>query len=120
MQFKALKKILLRIKNVKIIINMQIYANYFIKICILRKLYQIKIQSLIKWKKEYKFVRFQFKLYYLFQVIMASSCYFGYGRKPGVQGNSTYLMITEDISDNAPINPVAGQIKQMDKVCNKV
>ncbi|VBB32109.1 unnamed protein product [Acanthocheilonema viteae] len=40
---------------------------------------------------------------------MATSCYFDFGRKPGLNGNSVYFITTGDNK------PTAGQIKQTDK-----
>lgn len=48
---------------------------------------------------------------------MATSCYFGFGRKPGLNGNSIYFTTAEDFNDS---NATMGQVKQMDKVCYKI
>uniref|UniRef100_A0A0R3RHA0 Uncharacterized protein n=1 Tax=Elaeophora elaphi TaxID=1147741 RepID=A0A0R3RHA0_9BILA len=44
---------------------------------------------------------------------MALSCYFGFGRRPGLNGNSVYLATAEDFIDGTE---ETGRIKSMDKM----
>ncbi|VDM11146.1 unnamed protein product [Wuchereria bancrofti] len=43
---------------------------------------------------------------------MASSSYFGFGRKPGLNGNSIYFAMTEDFNDDTT---TGGKVKELDE-----
>lgn len=68
-------------------------------------------------EKGINFENFRFNCVSSFHLVMALSCYLGFGRKPGFNGNSVYLTTVEDLDDSVA---TVGEIEQLDGVCLKI